>query len=210
MLPSISWMTSADSTSAHFGAIGTNQLCFAASAAAALPSIAAALSSRLVALGSAPFAIRASCDLVSVKILIHWAARSLFWLLPTTARFEPPRKDGISGIAAVATLPATLVLTFSESGLFGSFGCSCAEPASHVAPYIMPLWPCAKIAAWSTSFLVLSPTEYFLTRSPHLVRPSCAAGSDSVPTHLPPSCLAIWPPEPYTQARPAYWCLPGM
>src|SRR5918997_762811 len=210
MLPSISWMTSADSTSAHFGAIGTKKLLFAASAAAALPSTAAALSSRLVALGSAPLAIRASCDLVSVNTLIHWAARSLFADLPTTARFEPPRNDGISGIAAVDTLPATLVFTFGESGLFGSFGCSCAEPASHPAPYIMALVPCAKIAAWSTSFLVLSPTEYFLTRSPHLVRPSCAAGSATVPTHFSPSFLAIWPPEPYTQARPAYSCLPGM
>ena len=135
MLRSICWRTFADSTSAHFGAIGTNQLFLAASAVASLPSTAAALSSRLVALGSAPLAIRPSCDLVSVKNLIHCAASSWFALLPVTPRSEPPRKDGmLRASATAATLPLTLVLTFGEFGSLGSFGCSWTAPSSQPLP----------------------------------------------------------------------------
>jgi hypothetical protein len=71
MSRSICWRTLLLSTSAHFGAIGTNQLFFAACAVASLPAIAAALSSSEVAFGSAPLAIRPSWALVSVKYLIH-------------------------------------------------------------------------------------------------------------------------------------------
>ena len=140
MLVSISWMTLADSTSAHFGAIGTNQLFFAASALALLPSTAAALSSRLVALGSAPLAISASCDWVSVKILIHSCASALFSLLPLTPSADPPRKLGmpspavLPGIGTEATLP---LIGLSISGEFASFGSCrmlCTAPASQPLP----------------------------------------------------------------------------
>src|SRR5690606_41140088 len=95
MSRSICWRMLLLSAAAHFGAIGTNQLFFAACAVASLPGTAAALSSRAVAFGRAPAAIRPSWDFVSVKYLIHSCARAWFSLLPLTAIAEPPRNDGM-------------------------------------------------------------------------------------------------------------------
>ena len=137
------------STSAHFGAIGTNQLFLAASAVASLPLTAAALSSSEVALGSAPLAIRPSCDLVSVKYLTHSWASACFWLLPVTAMAEPPRNVGrpwpaeAPGSGTAATLPFTAVSTIGEFGSLGSFFCDCTAPTSQPLPYRNAAWPWA-------------------------------------------------------------------
>ena len=171
---------------------GMNQLFLAACAVASLPLTAAALSSSAVALGSAPLASSASCwagvgeDLHPLR---GQRRRSCSWRsTPTT---EPPRKDGmaLSGGEARHRDGGHLALDLGvHLRRVGVVRVLAAAPgprrASQPLPSIMPVWPCAKIAAWSFSSLVGSPLEYFLARSAHLVRPSCAAGSDSVPCPL--------------------------
>src|SRR6266545_3885386 len=94
---------------------------------------------------------------------------------------------------AVASLPATLAASSSRFVALGS-----------AALAIRPCWDLVLVkslihSAARSLFLDLpdtSPFEYFLTRSAHFFRPSTEADSDSVPFHLSPSFLAIWPPLP--------------
>src|SRR6266545_575386 len=163
--------------------------------------LAFSTSAQFGALGSAALAIRPCWDLVLVKSLIHSAARSLFLDLPDTPTTEPPRNEGRPlplkpGIGASATLPLTAVSTIADLSLLGSWCADCTAPSSQPLPYIIAAWPWPKMASWSFSSLVTSPFEYFLTRSAHFFRPSTEADSDSVPFHLSPSFLAIWPPLP--------------
>src|SRR5690606_5550856 len=149
MSRSICWRMLLLSTSAHFGAIGTNQLFFAAFSVASLPGTAAALSSSAVSFGRAPFAIKPSWDFVSVKYLIHYWASAWFSLLPLTASAEPPRNVGMGspavapGIGTAATLPFTAVSTIGELGSLGSCRWDCTAPTSQPLPYRNAALPCA-------------------------------------------------------------------
>src|SRR5665213_21230 len=96
MSVSIVWSTFWLSTSAQFGAVGTNQLCAAAFANGLSPS---RLMSEVVfgiTLASLTSAVMPS---LPVKSLIHSSAQAVFLLDAGMTRSEPPRNVG-SGVAA--------------------------------------------------------------------------------------------------------------
>src|SRR6266545_3295307 len=136
---------------------------------------------------------------VNQLLFAAWAVASL----PATLAASSSRFVAL-GSAALAIRPCwDLVLVKSlihsaarSLSLLGSWCADCTAPSSQPLPYIIAAWPWPKMASWSFSSLVTSPFEYFLTRSAHFFRPSTEADSDSVPFHLSPSFLAIWPPLP--------------
>ena len=121
----------------------------------------------------------------------------VFWLFSVTPRSEPPRKDGISGIGAAASLPLTLVSTFGESGSLGSFWI-CSDRA---------LLPAVAVEHGGLALgedrglvvLVLGRVGRSSTLGqvdPVGAGPAWDPAGRAAPTHLSPSCLAISPPAP--------------
>ena len=173
------------STSAQFGAIGTNQLCAAAAAVASLPLTAAAWSSSAVAFGSAPLAMSSCWIGVDVKSLIHSAASACFLLLRrhgevrTTEERRGRLPAASPGSATEATLPLTAAV--STIGELGSFGSLWPATAPRRAPSrCRRAWPSGpgrrsrpgRSRSWSGH-----PCEYVLAESAHSVRPASACGA---------------------------------
>src|SRR5919202_5786620 len=90
------WRTSAFSTFTQFGAVGTNQLDFAASANGASCGFAALTRASFVVLAMLPTLAMPICDSVLVNSLIQSAARAVCFEPAGIARSEPPRNSGIS------------------------------------------------------------------------------------------------------------------
>src|SRR5215216_4353422 len=90
------WSTSAFSTFAQFGLVGTNQLNFAARANGASFGFAALSARSDVVLAMFPALAISRCAAVLVNALIQSAARPWFFVVTGTARSEPPRNVGMN------------------------------------------------------------------------------------------------------------------
>src|SRR5829696_8260741 len=96
MLTSMFWSTSAFSTLAQFGLVGTNQLYFAARAKGASFGFAALSARSVVVLAMFPALAISRSAAELVKALIQSTARLWFLLVTGTARSEPPRNVGMN------------------------------------------------------------------------------------------------------------------
>src|SRR5699024_4719205 len=108
-----------------------------------------------------------------------------------TARSEPPRNDGMIspdlwlGIGKAPSFPFRLGFPSSSPVI---------TPGSYETEYIVATPPSAKTWLRFSSSLVLDALEYFSTIFLSLLSALRDCGESSVPSHLPSTRLAIWPP----------------
>src|SRR5207302_2784494 len=187
--------TSAFSTLAQFGVVGTNQLYFAAFANGASCGFDALIEASVVVFGiTFPCVASERCALVEVNALIQSAPSDTFWLVIGIARSDPPRKLGMY-------LPAMWLgigyapIAGASAGL-PSFGSS-AYGHSQPLPMNDATLPFAKTSACCgfASSPVLFARDWAATVALSAFRPAIEALELSAPCHLPPLWTAILPPK---------------